>query len=396
MHSMKKLIFCLPLLLITTVYAQRNSLGQLRPANEHRSEPKTVESEFLKQSSIVAYSYNNVRDLAEINDAFEADAYPWISGDGLRLYYTHSTPNNNELRFTQRPNIQSNFGASVPLTIAVVDPVSMWLSADELDAYVSDGYVLYYAHRNTTASAFAAPTTITLTGFTPDFFTGASLNAAQTELFLFADIGGLYQMFRFVRTAPTSFALSQTFVFPPGYLASPGQLSKDELVYFMSTSYNLGPNRLFQMTRPTPTDSFLINTFEEIIGVNDTLVWNSQPTMSDSLDILVFSRTITDDWTGNNLYIADKNVVTAVFDEAQDPAGMAIFPNPSQGNFTIRLTQQDVLAETATLQIWDAQGKNLVRQQFASELRVTDFPQGIYFAKVSTAAHTYSKKFVVR
>jgi len=37
---------------------------------------------------MTAYSYDSVRALTEINNPNFADAYPWISSDLLKLYYT--------------------------------------------------------------------------------------------------------------------------------------------------------------------------------------------------------------------------------------------------------------------------------------------------------------------
>ena len=54
-------------------------------------------------------AYRNVRPLTELNDPKEADAYPCISADGLRLYFTKCVDENNELMFAQRVNTSANF-----------------------------------------------------------------------------------------------------------------------------------------------------------------------------------------------------------------------------------------------------------------------------------------------
>ncbi|MEA3478351.1 MAG: hypothetical protein U9R60_09250, partial [Bacteroidota bacterium] len=143
-----------------------------------------VETLYFKSSGQATYSYDTVRELSELNTD-GADAYPWISSDGLRIYYTRGMYE-NELYVAQRDNTTSYFNTPAEIPVSVPDAFSCWLSQDELDMYFSDRYNIYYAHRDSINSNFNTIVSINLSGIEPSRFkSGPSLNVAQDELFLY-------------------------------------------------------------------------------------------------------------------------------------------------------------------------------------------------------------------
>jgi len=284
-------------------------------------------------------SYDSVRALTEINDPTQGDAYPWISADGLRLYYTHGTSNGTQFMFTQRTDTNSYFVTPTVVPISLSNLLlSCWLSTDELDMYITKDWndSLFYTHRNSTSSTFGTPVYISLLGIKMIAIYGASLDTTQNELFLGAkDTNDYDVIYEFSRVSSTSFTYTGTLTIPSGYLGVVGQLSKDDLTFFLSASGNSGELILYQMTRATPTASFDTNTFQQIQGINDFSVLNLEPSMSDSLDWVAFVRT-DGIWNDDDLFLAHKGTITSVFNPTCEPIFSSAFPNPASEYVIIR------------------------------------------------------------
>jgi hypothetical protein len=273
---------------------------------------------------LTEYSYDSIRELMEINVPNEADAHPWISADGLRLYYTNAS---NHLVMTERTDINSYFGA--PTVVPIPDlGVSYWLSIDELDLYFSDINYIFYAHRAAIDLPFSTPQYVEIDGMgEQEYISAQSLNSAQNKLYLhtyppdkimeFTLYGGFYYVYE--RTLPA----------PAGFSLIGGQLSKDDLTFFMGATYNDGKPMLYQMTRATPSDTFDISTFELIQGINDTSVGNAFPSMSDSLEWVAFNRSSSGSWNSIDLFLAHNGILTSVFDPAETYIFSSAYPNPA-------------------------------------------------------------------
>ena len=348
----------------------KNVFSNLRTLNNSISSLKT------------SYLYDSIRAITEINNPTNADAYPWISSDGLRLYYT-SGANANGLMFTQRVNTSSYFVSPTLVPISISSPSSYWLSSDELDVYICTSNQLYYAHRNTVSSSFNTPVLITLTGIASSSIKGASLNVAQNILFVivFSSPATIVEL---ARTSPTSFDFVRNLPIPSGYDAKSGQLSKDELTYFFGVSYTTGNSLLYQLTRTSPTDSFEISTCQQIQGINDTSIINSQPSMSDSLNWVVFVRANANLWTANDLYIAHKGIVTSVFNLDEIKFNISVFPNPVISSFTIQFNKSITDVE---LNMYNIQGQQVKKIKNISDQSVVIFrenlPSGLYFVRLT-------------
>jgi hypothetical protein len=288
---------------------------------------------------MTSYSYDSVRALTEINDPTEGDAYPWISPDGLRLYYTHGTSSGTQFWFTQRADTNSYFVTPVVVPIALGNlPLSCWLSTDELDMYITKNWndSLFCTHRNTTSSAFGTPVQINLLGIKLTALLCTSLNTAQDELFLCAKDSTLNDaIYKFSRISSTSFTYTGKMTTPTGYYVELGQLSKDNLAYFLCASHNSGKAIIYQMTRSDTAASFDTNTFQQVQGINDFSVVNLEPSMSDNLYWVAFVRSVGD-WNDDNLYLAHKGTITSVFNLPDGSSISSAFPNPASEYFTIR------------------------------------------------------------
>jgi hypothetical protein len=392
-HPMKIASFLLLLVLAIPAFAQRDSHG-LPSSNANLNAVASTEkgSEFLATSMLTAYEYDSVRELSELNVPLEADAYPWLSSDGLRLYYTAYGNPSDMLVMAERVNTNSYFSAPVVMPLIAANPISFWLSTDELDLYFTDGMNFQYSHRSAIGATFDLPTIIDLVGLPTGFVVGPSLNAAHDTLYiLHADV--TTTVMKFGRTTNTSFTYVSSLPALSNYEFGPGQLSKDELVYFTGARYNGGFERMYQLTRPTTSSPFLLTTFEEIEGINDTTSLNGQPSMSDGLEWVALVRAINDDWGYNDLFIAHKGATMSAFDPKS--LHIAAFPNPSQGSFTVKVGGSIESEGDKQLQISNVLGDVIHQQTIESEATISDLSSGVYIVKVSMGENAVTKKLVV-
>ncbi|MBK6444209.1 MAG: T9SS type A sorting domain-containing protein [Bacteroidetes bacterium] len=333
---MKKLLLLSCLSFSMSICAQ-----SLDGNGQHRSndnvEPSAFETlrnaNMLNTISWNSVVYDTLRPLDELNDNLAADAYPWLSPDALRLYFTYGGGSSNQIMQSERITTSNYFSGPVPVTLPV-SILSIWLSNDELDFYGSDGNDLFYGHRNSSASAFTSFSTITLNGFSTSFFSGPSLDQTQNELYLYL-VGTTNVIAQMTRTGATSFDLVRFLPFPPNTTPSPGQLSKDGLSYFVPARTGVASSSLYEFTRASLTDSFTVNNFNPVQGIPSSTNWKTQPTVSDNGTFLVFTASQTNSWMENDLFIAEGDEFVSVFDPSES-FEVSVSPNPSSGIFQVR------------------------------------------------------------
>ncbi|MDB5227868.1 MAG: serine/threonine kinase family protein [Bacteroidota bacterium] len=354
---------------------------------------------FLSANLFSQSTYQDVRALNEINNSNHADAFPWISPDGLRLYYC-SGGNSNQLVVSSRINSDSAFSTPVilslfPAPIAQNQGVSYFLSNNELEVYMFLGD-LWYAHRNTLQSTFSNPVKIKLSHpFSQIALNSLSLNNELNKLYLSAYDINLQQyvgLLEFNKIAADSFAYTRILPNPPGYIILGGQFSKDERSFIFSARHIDWRTSIYQLTRTNISDSFDLNTFHEIQGVNDTILANTQPTVADNLEWIIFVRSQDGAWTSNDLYIAKKLHVTHVINKKI--SDISIYPNPSTNIFHLTGIEQKIL----NLTVYNLQGQKIFQNSNFSnkdEVNLSDQPKGIYFMKIEENSNSTTEKIIV-
>ena len=96
---------------------------------------------YIATRSDISLPFDSVRPLIEFNSPDTAEAYPWISPDGLRLYFTKGTGENDEIVISTRNSQYNAFGPIYPLKIDfnADKKFSCWLTDDELELYFTTG-----------------------------------------------------------------------------------------------------------------------------------------------------------------------------------------------------------------------------------------------------------------
>ncbi len=147
--------------------------------------------------------FMNVRPLDEINDPEMSDSYPWISGDGLRIYFTKQKGNEITYHVASRNNVTERFAKPKKLDLnlpKISNNMSCFLSNDELEIFALSGDKIYRATRENLFSKFTAPVEIGQSG-NEGYMSGITMTQDNTELFVFNSIGFRNtQILRFVNT----------------------------------------------------------------------------------------------------------------------------------------------------------------------------------------------------
>ncbi|MBK8599794.1 MAG: hypothetical protein IPN80_03900 [Flavobacterium sp.] len=269
------LIFCLSI----SSFSQNSKVNGSKNLLDANGFPKSQQKQDSRATDFsprstddIVLGYADTRALSEINIVGEADAYPWISGDGLRLYYTNGSDSSNSLLYySERANVDSPFQTPTLVPINVVTPKSIWLSENELEAYVTtfvSGGILVYYQRNSIVEPFGAPEEIFLNGITLGSIAGASLNSTQTELILYS---AGYGVITFNRTSSNSFDYIGPLLSSSNLNTSAGQLSKDDLTYFLGINNAGFGASINQLERSTIADAFSSSALQEISDLNEPL-----------------------------------------------------------------------------------------------------------------------------
>ena len=79
-------------------------------------------------------------------------------------------------------------------------------------------------------------------------------------------------------------------------------------------------------------------------------------------------------------------------DFATDQDGMAVYPNPSNGQFFVETNQSGEV----NLEVVDLTGRTIVRQNKANSVDLSAFPKGIYLLNIKIGESSYTKKVILK
>ena len=322
---------------------------------------------------------DSVRALTEINTTM-ADAYPYLSPDGLRLYFTQNYSTDN-LFVASRSNVNSPFSNQQIVSSNFNQYIrGCWFTNDELGIYYASSNALYYSSRPAIGNAFSTPVAITLTGLSGSFIGGPSLTPDQYKLYIYFNNGVTNYIIELFKTGTLQYAVHDTLSFPAGYVPAPGQLSKDGLKFILGLKYNGDSTKLFQLDRPTTAAAFgnltVLNNY-----INDGYFHSgSQPTISADENIMVFVRNNLETWTDNDLYIAIDKIIGISSITDKPNMHIDVFPNPFSSSTTIQLSKP---IHSATLSIYDILGKEIKHTENLSGKEIIiqkeNMKTGMYF-----------------
>ncbi len=356
---------------------------------------------------MVTVEYDVTRYLSEINDDSDVDSYPWISEDGLRLYYTTNVAELNHVVYTYRESINEEFRPPVklPLNDSVPGKIfNCWLSADELTIFFSNvtpngdqETSLFKANREDINDNFANIQVINLLGGITGLLMAPSLTQDFEQLYLFHN--HLPSIVVFEKVNDTNYQLIDTLDTPPGLKPSPGALSKDGLKYYLGFTETEDTDQyfIFYCERENTTTPFQDYYYLNNPEVNDSTVafGNLIPNIGQDQGIMVMVKNNPGTWQGNELFIAQNETLVSNKDKiSSNTSSSHLFPNPGHDvvyhllpkNYQSTVVYNSKGQETT---IKPTQQGNLIA------LDINELPYGLYHYHIVTSNKVLKGQFIV-
>lgn len=260
-------------------------------------------------NSFNANGYGDVRKLTEVNTVGKADAYPWISPDAKRLYFTKQTTSGTNIFKASRKDKYSDFGDPEQVEIgrpfnsdSRFEIISFWLTSDELEMYVtlSGGEIYYYEKED---NQYKNQRKITIKGDYSGFIAGITLTPDKEEMYLYNNADE-QKILLFDRVNDFKYKFKKELKVPNGLKPAPGKLSYDGLYFFFSLETEDGDEAIYYFKRSSLDESFS-NLYLVGGSINDK--GGFQPSVSKGGEIMVFVRGYDAKWENNDIYTAIKD-----------------------------------------------------------------------------------------
>ena len=253
-----------------------------------------------------------------VNKPDVCEGYPYLSADGLRLYFTTDREGGfGRLYFCSRRSIEGNFGAPKPLSKNLPDGhYAATLTGDELTIYTSYKGEIYTAKRRSLSDQFGKP--IIVEGLEEGRKYAPSVSQDGNELIIIYDATPVDDLndvaIHYRKNAAGNFIEFNRLHAPGNIDIDPGQFSKDGLSFY--ASYEAAKpvpddesrqyaQKIIRFTRNSLSDNF--TTSEEVPGLN-TLMRNHQPTMNEDGSIFIVTNSAADSWEENDLKLINLEI----------------------------------------------------------------------------------------
>ena len=292
--------------------------------------------------------------------------YPWINGEGSRLYWSHNSGGGPRIVMSQRDTNTGQFPTFTDIEFLSfvyrdIWLVSTWFSSDELTMYVSTSIPrndsvsrLYTLTRPSISQRFLADTSqqINFTGLNlTGFFSAPSLTPDKNELFIWSLAKeDSCTLLRFEKTGTNTFDFKRQYHVALPYLLQQGQLSKDGLrLYFSVQDTNTNLSNIYYIERQGLNSDFVLEAKEFTPEITTTL--------------------------------------------------LNIFPVPSSN--VIHVECRSNKDHLVSFELLTSSGENILKQQFNTNnkywsFNVSHLPEGVYCYRIFTNSGMQDGKLVVR
>jgi len=306
------------------------------------------------------------RETNPINKQDIADAYPWISADGLRLYFSSSRKVAfSRIHISTRASVEEAFGEPTILSSHIPEGfVGAAFTPDELTMIAVRSGNFYISIRKDRSVEFPEP--VKVDGIPYNFYLGPSFSPDGKEVIATTKVGNKYSIHRYLRTGPYTLTDAGKIDIKEEGEPGPGQLSKDGLSYYFSLETKTS-EQLFRLTRTA-----LGQPFEKTEALNALLpAWATslrnilQPSVNGDGSILVFVTSASKTWTDDEIALMNlaKPVKPVVIKEViieKIVSNVNAYPNPFSTAFTVELSE--IPSNGVMITLYDMDGK-MVKQQ---------------------------------
>lgn len=333
-----------------------------------------------------------------VNKPGVADAYPFLSGDGLRLYFTSNREGGHGRFFiSKRNNIHEPFDEPAVLGKYLTDGYYAGsLTADELTLCMVKSGKMYISKRKSLHGEFSEP--VQVKGIKENYHFGPAISPDGNEIVVMSteDRNEIVRIYK--KVSENEFREAGELPIPEGSDPGPGQFSKDGLSYYFSFE---NPNKevsIWRYTRISVTDKFV--DLEELPVKINALQRNFQPTVNADASIIVHTTSQNDLWGEDDIVVVndpDKALAapeqfTSIVknnDNSLTVKGkvttlqIRTFPNPFQSDIILEMTQAP---DKGTVFILYDMGGRLIKQQVISNMKTNiqlgNLPSATYIYQV--------------
>lgn len=336
------------------------------------------------------------RETNPINMVGTADAYPYITGDGLRLYFTSNREGGHGRFFiSTRNSVKEPFGKPVVLSPHLTDGYfAGTLTEDELTMVMVKNGDMFISIRNSTRDDFPIPTRVA--GTSDNYHFGPSISPDGKEIIAMEKIGEKDITRVYIRTGTFRVEAGAVLAIPAG-IPGPGQFSKDGLSYFFSIETET-EEYLWKYNRSSLHHSFA--DLEELKLRMTSLKNNLQPSINRDGSILVFVTSPDGIWDTDDIVLVNTNrnklegperfsSITSNKDQSMQVMNkvsipeLKVYPNPFGANLTIDLNQFP--GHGTVFNLYDISGKR-IRQEMIIDMKTNmvlgNLIPGIYIYQV--------------
>ena len=316
-----------------------------------------------------------------------AEAYPCLTSDGLRLYYVTGTP--ARIMLARRTTTSGSFLDKVQMGLDIPGLSGVWVNADETELYVSTGMSkqVFVCRLSFPEKKFVKDKEIVLrdsngvTSVAPGFLGSVSLSSDKSELYLYHEYLGCIG---FRRRFDSSYVQADYVERPAGFRLEGCQLSRDGLHLIVSakdSTKGASYQSLYTFSRAKLGEKFRASSFE-LVKVGAVSGLNMyQGTMSGDYSTLVFTGNKDVYWNGNDLYMAFGSGVNGIAEDS-DETGLRVFPHPFEESFRVKV--DGYLGGKARL--FSIEGAVLAERELSSteiEFDMGVYGSGIYVVELS-------------
>jgi len=275
--------------------------------------------DFIKKQNIEISTIeaDNIRQLSEFNEPDNVEAYPWLSDDGLRIYFIKND-GEDKILFSSRTSINEKFGEPEEIKLEGVAKkrISPWLTPDELNLYfltdennLNMARTLYHAQRTSIDKKFKNAVKIDLIGDIREYIVSPSFTPDMQQLFLFQGIGVETEDYKdeimiLNKTGDNEYTLTSKVILPDEFNVGPCKLTSDGLKLFFSVEYIGDKDYIGYFERDDFGQEFKDMYFLEFTSLNSDDFSNHQPMVTSNEKFMAFTRSTEDLWSSNELYIA--------------------------------------------------------------------------------------------
>lgn len=366
----------------------------------------SISSSQAQEIPPIEFQFDSMRYIDELNNDTIAEAYPWISNDGLRLYYTLADEGRDVYVMAQRNNIDNLFESPTILNINSneYESNSLWLTGDELNVFFIieetiddlDGQ-LYLAKRENIDDEFAAPVRINLTGGITDRINSPSLTQDLEQLYLTNKSGNSLNILVFEKENEYEYTIKDTLVAPDGYTPGTGHLTQNGKSFYLSLKNINYNHEIYVFTRENINSSFDSLYYLDNASINEFERENTHPYLSHDGRFFVCTKGNDNLWVNNDLFLAYRRNGTSLAISI-DEFLLNVYPNPSFEiiNFDFGKTVDDNIS----ISIYSEIGllidqKTIIHNTSQIDFNISTYSSGIYFYKIQmTNSKIHSGKFI--